>query len=289
MPSPIRRAHLGDDRHGRAAVRALEVAVLDEAVRRAEHALQVVVGPDRRVQRRDMVGDRGPPRRDTAGSGRGDRDPSRARRAEPGGAVVPAHRGRDPRCCCSARPCSRCCGRTSLGGYEEFWHTELTLTPRRHGVRAGPAALGQRRADGAVLPQRGPGDRPRDDAGRAARGPRADRRPRLGALGGLVVPAALYLLLNAGGAGRGGVGCADLHRHRRAARRARPGRPAVPGPAAGVPARAGHRRRHRRRAGDRAVLHRRGRRRRAAARGAGCSPRCWGCASCTSGGRRCTW
>ena len=152
-----------------------------------------------------------------------------------------------------------------LGGYEEFWHTDLTLTlggsefglDLRHWVNDGLMVLFFLSVGLEIARETTLGE---------LRGVRALVAPALGALGGLVVPAGIYLLFNAGGGRRCGVGCADLHRHRGAARCARPGRPPLPGPAAGVPARAGHRRRHRRGAGDRAVLHRRGRRGRAAAR-----------------------
>ncbi len=195
---------------------------------------------------------------------RGDRDPSRARRAQPGRAVLPAHRGRVRRAAARRRR-PRSVVDERRGRLRGVLAHGAHAAARHRGVRAGPAALGQRRAHGAVLPQRRPGDLPGDGARRAARRPRTDgalarcrRRP---ARAGRRVPA-----VQRRRTGRGGVGCTDLDGHRGAPRRARARRPALPGPAAAVPARPGHRRRHRRGARDRALLHRRRRRRRAPAR-----------------------
>ena len=93
------------------------------------------------------------------------------------------------------------CGRTCWGATRSSGTPTLIALGRHRRVRARPAALGQRRPDGAVLPQRRPGDLPRDALGEL-RGVRALAAPRLAAaIGGLVVPAAIYLLFNAGGAG----------------------------------------------------------------------------------------
>ena len=67
------------------------------------------------------------------------------------------------------------------------------------------SALGQRRPDGAVLLRRRPGDQARAGRRRAAR-PRRGRPAGLAALGGMVVPAVIYLAFNAGGAGGDGWG-----------------------------------------------------------------------------------
>ena len=131
-------------------------------------------------------------------------------------------------------------------GYEEFWHTEFSLTfggadltlDLRHWVNDGLMVLfffsvGLEISRETVLGE--------------LRGFRALAAPTIAAIGGLTVPAALFLLFNAGGPGRGRVGDPDLHRHGRRDRRARAGRAALPRPAARVPARARDRRRHRRR------------------------------------------
>ena len=86
-----------------------------------------------------------------------------------------------------------------VGGYEEFWHTELTLPlgaaefglDLRHWVNDGLMVLSS-----SVSAWRSPGQR------RWASGAASTRYGALlGALGGLVVPAGLYLLFNAGGPG----------------------------------------------------------------------------------------
>ena len=87
-----------------------------------------------------------------------------------------------------------------LGGYEEFWHTELTLRvgsaefglDLRHWVNDGLMVLfflsvGLEIAREVTLGE--------------LRGVRPLLAPTLGAVGGLMVPAGLYLLLNAGGPG----------------------------------------------------------------------------------------
>ena len=86
--------------------------------------------------------------------------------------------------------------------------------------------MGQRRAHGAVLP----GGRPGDQAGahdrRAARLASGGACRSIAAVGGMVVPALIYLAINAGGAGARRVGDPDGHRHR--VRAGRPGaRPRV--------------------------------------------------------------
>ena len=75
------------------------------------------------------------------------------------------------------------------------------------GVDAGPAPLDQRGADDALLP----GGRPGGEA--SVRPRRAARRrriavPAVAALGGMLVPSAIYLALNAGGPGAHGWGAA---------------------------------------------------------------------------------
>jgi len=87
-----------------------------------------------------------------------------------------------------------------LGGYEEFWHTELTLTlggrefglDLRHWVNDGLMVLFFLSVGLEIARETTLGE---------LRGIRALVAPSLGALGGLAVPAALYLLFNAGGAG----------------------------------------------------------------------------------------
>ena len=87
-----------------------------------------------------------------------------------------------------------------LGGYEEFWHTELTLTlggrefglDLRHWVNDGLMVLFFLSVGLEIARETTLGE---------LRGVRALVAPSLGALGGLAVPAALYLLFNAGGAG----------------------------------------------------------------------------------------
>ena len=87
-----------------------------------------------------------------------------------------------------------------FGGYEAFWHTELTLTiggqgfglDLRHWVNDGLMVLfflsvGLEIARETILGE--------------LRGARALLAPALGAVGGLLVPAGLFLLLNAGGPG----------------------------------------------------------------------------------------
>ena len=83
--------------------------------------------------------------------------------------------------------------------------------------------------------------------------------PILAALGGMVVPALVYVAIAGGGAGEPGMGHPDGHRHRVRPRRARARlglRLAEPSPAAAHPR---HRRRHRSDPRDRDLLH--GRRR----------------------------
>ncbi len=87
-----------------------------------------------------------------------------------------------------------------VGGYEEFWHTELTLRlggtefglDLRHWVNDGLMVLFFLSVGLEISRETTLGE---------LRGVRALIAPALGALGGLVVPAGLYLLLNAGGPG----------------------------------------------------------------------------------------
>ena len=123
---------------------------------------------------------------------------------------------------------SPCCGRTRRAA------TRRSGTPswpdvRQRRLRARPAALGQRRAHGALLPQHRPGDLAGDALGEL-RGVRLIVAPASAALGGLPCPPVSTWLLNAGGPGAGGLGGADLHRHRGAARGARPVGPRCPDP-----------------------------------------------------------
>ena len=73
------------------------------------------------------------------------------------------------------------------------------------GPRAVAAPLGQRRADGGVLLRRRARDQARDP-GRRARRPGRAALPIAAALGGMLVPAAIYAAFNAGGAGERGWG-----------------------------------------------------------------------------------
>ncbi len=116
-----------------------------------------------------------------------------------------------------------------------------------------PGALGERRPHGLVLLHRGPGDPPRTVPRRAARPPRA-AVPAIAALAGMAVPALLYTAVNAGGPGAHGWGivmATDI-----GVRARHPCAPGKPDPRGvwGVPADAGHRRRHRRDHRDRRLL-----------------------------------
>jgi Na+/H+ antiporter NhaA len=87
-----------------------------------------------------------------------------------------------------------------LEGYEEFWHTGLTLAlggatfglDLRHWVNDGLMVLFFLSVGLEIARETTLGE---------LRGVRAVMAPALGALGGLVVPAGVYLLFNAGGAG----------------------------------------------------------------------------------------
>jgi Na+/H+ antiporter NhaA len=87
-----------------------------------------------------------------------------------------------------------------VGGYEEFWHTELTLRlgnaefglDLRHWVNDGLMVLFFLSVGLEIA---------RETALGELRGARALTAPALGAVGGLIVPAGLYLLFNAGGPG----------------------------------------------------------------------------------------
>ena len=83
--------------------------------------------------------------------------------------------------------------------------------------------------------------------------------PALAAVAGLVLPALIYLAINAGGDGAVGLGHPDGHRHRLPAGRAGAVRPELPDPAAGLPAVPVGGRRHRRPERDRDLLLRRDR------------------------------
>ena len=84
--------------------------------------------------------------------------------------------------------------------------------------------------------------------------PRRAAVPLVAGIGGMVVPALLYLLLNPSGDASRGLGRGDRHRHRLPARRAGRGRAAVLHPAADLPAHPDRHRRHRRGDGDRRRL-----------------------------------
>ena len=138
--------------------------------------------------------------------------------------------------------------------YHDLWETAPRVRPRRSRGRRGPPALGERRPDGAVLLRR----RPRDQAGAVEAGDLAEARdaalPVVAALGGMVVPAAIYAVVNAGGDGSRGWGIpmatdiAFALGVRRAPRAARAGR------AQGDAARPRDRRRHRGDRRDRGLL-----------------------------------
>ena len=89
---------------------------------------------------------------------------------------------------------------------------------------------------------------------------RAAALPVVAAIGGMIVPALIYLALNAGRRGRLRLGHPDGDRHRVRPRRPGPRRAARAGRAEAVPAHAGDRRRHRRDPRDRALLRGRCRR-----------------------------
>ena len=88
----------------------------------------------------------------------------------------------------------------TIGGYEEFWHTELSLVlgdvafglDLRHWVNDGLMVLFFLSVGLEISRETSLGE---------LRGVRALLAPALGAVGGLVVPAGLYLLLNVGGPG----------------------------------------------------------------------------------------
>ena len=185
---------------------------------------------DRRSVSDDAPGSRNraaPPRR-TGPHGRHDDDPPVpvAGRARP-------HRGRPP------RRLERVAGRRLRPGGDRdragLGQLPLGLDLRRvlghpardHGRRRGhrprPAALGQRRPDGAVLLRHRARGQARVRDGRAARPVEGGGPARGGRRGprpaGAAVPAAQPV-----GAGRVRVGRRDLHRHRVPARRARRGR-----------------------------------------------------------------
>ena len=87
-----------------------------------------------------------------------------------------------------------------MGGYEEFWHTELTLRlgtaefglDLRHWVNDGLMVLFFLSVGLEISRETTLGE---------LRGVRALTAPSLGAVGGLLVPAGVYLLFNAGGPG----------------------------------------------------------------------------------------
>ena len=81
--------------------------------------------------------------------------------------------------------------------------------------------------------------------------------PLLAALGGMPVPIAIYLAINARRRVGARLGRGDVDRHRVRARHAGPGRPPLPRPAARLPADDRRRRRRRRAARDRDRLQRR--------------------------------
>ena len=149
----------------------------------------------------------------------------------------------------------------------------------RHPDRQAALALDQRRPDGDLLL---PG-RARDQARAARRAScrRASRRllPVIAALGGMVVPALIYVGDQPRRSGRAArLGHPGRDRHRLRGRRAGAARPARPAVAQGVPAGARHHRRPRRHRHHRRVLHRG-----AVAAGARRSPPsaspCWRCST----------
>ncbi len=101
--------------------------------------------------------------------------------------------------------------------YERVWTTTLSITFGAHWHLRGPPRLDQQRPDGLLLLRdraRGPARvRPRR-AARAAAGP----LPLLAGLGGMVVPVAIYLAINAGHSSVAWLGNGDVDRHRIRAR-----------------------------------------------------------------------
>ena len=85
---------------------------------------------------------------------------------------------------------------------------------------------------------------------------RAVALPAMAALGGMIVPALIYLAFNAGGDGQQRLGHPDGDRHRVRARRRRAARHPSPAGGQGAAADPRDRRRHRRDRRDRRVLHR---------------------------------
>ena len=110
--------------------------------------------------------------------------------------------------------------------------------------------------------------------------------PVVAALGGMAVPVAIYLAINAGGDGGARLGRGDVDRHRVRARRARARWRRARDAPARVPAHARRGRRPRRAARDRDRLHRARRARAARGRGRAVRACCSRCASRRSRGAR---
>ena len=104
--------------------------------------------------------------------------------------------------------------------------------------------------------------------------------PAAAAVGGMLVPIAIYLAFNAGGSGGTRMGGGDVDRHRLRARRAGAADPAGGHPHAGVPADARGVRRPRGARGDRGRLHEPRLRHGARGRGRAVRRCCWRCATC---------
>ena len=158
--------------------------------------------------------------------------------------------------CCSWRPrWSRSCGRTRrgrrattrsgtprLGSHLGQWSLELDL---RHWVNDGLMAMFFLVVGLEVKRELLLGE---------LRERRRAVLPIVAAVGGMVVPALIYVALNPSGPEADGLGHPDGDRHRLRRRGARPGRAVDPVRAPPVPAHAGHRRRHRCDPRDRGLL-----------------------------------
>ena len=81
---------------------------------------------------------------------------------------------------------------------------QLTIGPGDLAITESLRALGQRRADDGLLLRRRARDQARARARRAARPRSRAALPAVAAIGGMVVPALLYVALNVGGAGLDG-------------------------------------------------------------------------------------
>ena len=156
-------------------------------------------------------------------------------------------------CCCWSRPSPRSFGPTSRALGTRFLDHEYDPERGRLVLVIRRPRLGQRRRDGDFLSVggwRSAARRPSGISGPAPRGRTGmwgDRRTRAAGVD--------LLRVRSPRPGRTRLGHSDVHGHRVPDRNPRAVRPALPRPAATIPADAGDRRRHRRHYGHGAVLH----------------------------------